>query len=197
MPECRFAVVPGWGTTAEDRRLLECMPNVSFLPNARDIDDLLAPTRVLLAPSLWYEGFGLIVMEALLRGIPVVASDSGGLCDSKQGTGYVIPVRLIERYQAAYDELAMPRPVVPSNDPSPWVAAIRQLLTGPAAYLAESARSRSAAERFVARLDAGALERYLQRLHPRGHQHRERASIETLSPEKRALLLERLRRRKK
>ena len=195
MPDCRLAVVPGWGTTAEDRRALECLPNVSFLPNARDIDDLLAPTRVLLAPSLWYEGFGLIVMEALLRGIPVIASDSGGLCDSKQGTGYVIPVRLIERYQAAYDELAMPRPVVPANDPAPWVAAIGELLTGRDAYHAESARSRAAAERFVAGLDAGSLARYLERLTPRGHRHRELSSIETLSPEKRALLLERLRHR--
>jgi glycosyltransferase involved in cell wall biosynthesis len=197
LPDCRFAVVPGWGTTAEDRRALERLPNVSFLPNARDIDDLLAPTRVLLAPSLWYEGFGLIVMEALLRGIPVIASDSGGLCDSKQGTGYVIPVRLIERYQAAYDELAMPRPVVPANDPAPWVAAIGELLTGRDTYHAESARSRAAAEAFVAGLEPGALGRYLEHLTPSGHRHREFLSIETLSPEKRALLLERLRHRRK
>jgi glycosyltransferase involved in cell wall biosynthesis len=197
MTDCRFAVVPGWGTTAEDRRALECLPNVSFLPNARDIDDLLAPTRILLAPSLWYEGFGLIVMEALLRGIPVVASDSGGLCDSKQGTGYVLPVRLIERYQAAYDELAMPRPVVPANDPAPWVAAVGELLTRRDIYQAESARSRAAADRFVAGLDGGSLARFLEGLVRRGHRHGERGSIETLSPEKRALLLERLRQRKK
>jgi len=197
MPDRQFAVVPGWGTTAEDRRVLERLPNVSFLPNTRDIDDLLALTRVLLAPSLWYEGFGLIVMEALLRGIPAIASDSGGLRDSKYGTGYVIPVRLIERYQAAFDELAMPRPVVPSNDPAPWVAAIEELLSSREAYQAESARSRAAAHRFVAGLDAGALERYLERLTPHGQRHRERATIETLSPEKRALLLARLRHRKK
>jgi glycosyltransferase involved in cell wall biosynthesis len=125
----------------------------------------------------------------------VVASDSGGLCDSKQGTGYVIPVRLIERYHSNYDELAMPRPVGPSNDPAPWVAAVSELLTGRETYQAESARSRAAAERFVAGLDAGSLARYLERLTPRGHRHRELSSIETLSPEKRALLLERLRHR--
>jgi hypothetical protein len=127
----------------------------------------------------------------------VVASDSGGLCDSKQGTGYVIPVCLIERYQAAYDELAMPRPVVPSNDPAPWVAAVSELLTGRDAYQAESARSRAAAEGFVAGLDACGLARYLERLTPLGHQHRELSTIEALSPEKRALLLERLRQRRK
>jgi glycosyltransferase involved in cell wall biosynthesis len=136
-------------------------------------------------------------MEALLRGIPVVASDSGGLCDSKRGTGYVIPVHLIERYQAAYDELAMPRPVVPENDPAPWVAAIEELRNSLNAYRAESARSRAAAQLFIAGLDAGAFERYLERLARRGQHHRQHSTIETLSPEKRALLLARLHHRQK
>ena len=70
---------------------LEKLPNVQFLPNARNIDDVLTRTSILLMPSLWYEGFGLIVMESMLRGIPVVASDSGGLTEAKRGTGYVIP----------------------------------------------------------------------------------------------------------
>ena len=70
-------------------------------------------------PSLWYEGFGLIVMESMLRGIPVVASDSGGLVEAKHGTGYVIPVNTIERYEPVFDEHAMPKPVVPENDAAP------------------------------------------------------------------------------
>ena len=36
-------------------------------------------------PSLWFEGFGLIAMEAMLRGLPVIASDSGGLEEAKAG----------------------------------------------------------------------------------------------------------------
>src|ERR1017187_5820058 len=103
LPETEFGVVPGWGTTARDRRALERLPNVRFLPNARHIDEVLARTRVLLMPSLWYEGFGLIVMESMLRGIPVVASDAGGLVEAKHGTGYVIPVNTIERYLPVFD----------------------------------------------------------------------------------------------
>jgi glycosyltransferase involved in cell wall biosynthesis len=196
LPACRFGVVPGWGTTGEDRRALERLPNVQFLPNARKIDDILARTRVLLMPSLWYEGFGLIVMESMLRGIPVVASNSGGLEEAKRGTGYVIPVDTIERYQPVFDEHAMPKPVVPDNDAAPWVAAIEELLTDRAAWQRESAASRAVAERFVSGLDAGEMERFLLRLRPGTAHHAERPTIEGLSPEKRALLLERLHKRK-
>ena len=200
LPEIEFGAVPGWGTTASDRRALERLPNVRFLPNARHIDEVLAGTRVLLMPSLWYEGFGLIVMESMLRGIPVVASDAGGLVEAKHGTGYVIPVNTIERYEPVFDEHAMPRPVVRPNDPVPWVAALRELLSGGAAYRRESQASRTAALRFAGGLDAADMERYLTSLPVRedrrpdgGHGH---ATIESLSPEKRALLLERLRKRK-
>jgi glycosyltransferase involved in cell wall biosynthesis len=196
MPDVGFAVVPGWGTTTEDRRALERLGNVRFLPNARYIDEVLARTRVLLMPSLWYEGFGLIVMESMLRGIPVVASDSGGLVEAKLGTGYVIPVHTIERYEPVFDEHAMPRPVIRENDATPWVAALRELLGDRAAYQRESRASRAAAGTFVAGLDAAAMERYLLSLRPRAHSQIAHATIESLSPEKRTLLLERLRKRK-
>ena len=200
LPAYEFAVVPGWGTTAADRQALARLPNVRILPNARDIDDILAQTRVLLMPSLWYEGFGLIVMESLLRGIPVVASDSGGLKEAKQGTGYVIPVHTIERYQPVFDEHAMPKPVVLENDAAPWVAAITELLEDRGAYERESAASRTAASRFVSRLDAGDLARYFADLKPAAAPKLSVSAppprIESLSPEKRALLLQRLHQRK-
>ena len=194
-PEVDFGVVPGWGTTTEDSAALNRLPNVRVLPRARDIGDLLARTRVLLVPSLWYEGFGLIAMEAMLRGIPVVASDSGGLKEAKRGTGYVIPVRTIERYQPAFDEHAMPKPVVPANDVQPWLDALDRLLGARDAYRRESASSRAAAEAFVASVDPAAMERYLVALRPFAEAPTSPATVESLSPEKRALLLQWLRRR--
>ena len=195
MPEREFGVVPGWGTTRDDCRALARLPNVQILPNARNIEDVLARTRVLLMPSLWYEGFGLIVMESMLRGIPVVASDAGGLAEAKRGTGYVIPVKTIERYQPVFDEHAMPLPVVERHDPAPWIAALTELLGDREAYERESRASKAAAERFVGGLDAAEMERYLQSLSP-GMAQTGHATMESLSPEKRALLLERLRKRR-
>src|SRR3954454_5173989 len=187
-----FGVVLGWGTTAEDRHDLLSLPNARILPNARNIDDVLARTRILLMPSLWYEGFGLIVMEAMLRGIPVVSSDSGGLKEAKRGTGYVIPVRTIEKYQPVFDEHAMPKPVAPANDVAPWAAAVEELLGDGAAYERESAASRATAEQFVSGLDAADMERYLVSLKPAAKALPEAVTVESLSPEKRALLLQRL-----
>jgi glycosyltransferase involved in cell wall biosynthesis len=197
LPGVRFGATPGWGTTSADLLALGRLPNVEILPNPAGIDELLRGTRVLLMPSLWYEGFGLIVMEAMLRGIPVVASDSGGLPEAKQGTGYVIPVAGIERYLPVFDEQFMPEPVAPRNDAAPWVAAVRELLSDSAAYARESEASREAAGGFVSTLDAGAMERFLLSLGAGGRAAAppESATIESLSPGRRALLLERLRRR--
>jgi glycosyltransferase involved in cell wall biosynthesis len=193
LPAHEFGVVLGWGTTAEDRHDLLRLPNVHILPNARNIDDIFARTRILLMPSLWYEGFGLTVMEAMLRGIPVISSDAGGLKEAKRGTGYVIPVQMIERYQPAFDEHAMPKPVAPSNDVAPWLAAIEKLTADRASYERESAASRHAAGEFVGALDAAEMERYLCGLRPTAPKTKPAApTIESLSPEKRALLLQRL-----
>jgi glycosyltransferase involved in cell wall biosynthesis len=196
LPSLEFGVVPGWGTTGEDRAALSGLANVHVLPNAREIEVLLAQTRILVMPSLWYEGFGLIAMEAMLRGIPVIASDSGGLKEAKRGTGYVIPVRTIERYHPVFDEHAMPKPVVPANDVAPWIDAVQTLVGDRAAYESESAASREAAGAFVAALEPGAIERYLSGLHPFSTAlPAEQATVESLSPEGRTLLLQRLKRR--
>jgi hypothetical protein len=73
---------------------------------------------------------------------------------------------------------------------------VRELLTDRAAYQRESLGSRTAAQRFVGTLDAADLERYLTSLQARPDVQPGPATIESLSPEKRALLLERLRKRK-
>jgi len=168
LPEVRFGWVPGWGTTSEDRRRLAALPNVEPLPNARTIDDLLARTRVLLMPSLWYEGFGLIVVEAMLRGIPVISSEAGGLLEAKMGTRFAIPTPPVKRYQMVFDDRGMPRPVLPPLDAGPWVEALSTLLADRAVYERESAVSCDRAAQFVAEIDPGALEKLLSDLQPAG-----------------------------
>ncbi len=164
MPDVPFAAVPTWGTTPTDRAALEQLPNVRLLPPADDIDAIFAQTRLLLVPSLWDEAFGLVVVEAMLRGIPVLASTAGGLPEAKLGTDFVLPVRPIERFTDTLDQNLLPVPIVPEQDAGPWQAALRRLLDDRALYEQQSVQARAAAGQFVAGLSAAPFEAFLLRL---------------------------------
>jgi glycosyltransferase involved in cell wall biosynthesis len=194
-PHLRFAGLNGWGTTQADRAAMAAEANVELLANVPDIDEVLGQARVLLMPSLWYEGFGLITMEAMLRGVPVIASDSGGLAEAKAGTGYVIPVRPVEKYEPVFDDTGMPRAVAPEQDIEPWARALETLTTDHKAWEEEARRSKAAAEGFVARLDAGDFERWLTGLTPAVQTTADR--VKALDPAQKAKLAALLQARKK
>lgn len=56
-------------------------------------DDLLARSRVFAMPALWDEPFGIVGVEALAAGVPVVATDVGGIPSwlDDQETGLLVP----------------------------------------------------------------------------------------------------------
>jgi len=193
-PACGFGALPGWGTTAADRARIAAHGNIALLPSCPHIADFLGRSRILLMPSLWYEGFGLIVMEAMLHGIPVIASDAGGLVEAKMGTPFVVHAPMIERYEPVFDEHALPKPVIEPVDLQSWADTLCLLLTDGALYQQVSAASREAALGFVGGLDAGRMLQYLQSLTP-GDILPERPSLASLSPAKRALLLQKARSR--
>ena len=184
-PQIPFAGLVGWGTTSADREAMQRVPNVQILEPVGSIDEVLRTARLLLMPSIWFEGFGLIAMEAMLRGVPVVASDAGGLVEAKRGTGFVIPVVPVQRFEPNFDEAHMPKPIDQPQDLEPWVDALRTLSTDPAAYRAEAAASRQAGLNFVSQLRAADFADLLTSL-PKPTE---------LSDAKRALLAQRLRRR--
>jgi glycosyltransferase involved in cell wall biosynthesis len=199
-PQVAFGALPGWGTTSNDLAALRTLPNIALLPTCPDIGDILSKTRVLLVPSLWIEGFGLVVMEAQLRGLPVIASDAGGLPEAKAGTGFVIPVQPIERYDPVFDERGMPKPVTAPQNIEPWADALSALLTDRTLYERESAAARAAAGHFLSSLNPSRMTEFLATLRPAPAEPPPTeagrdATLQNLSPEKRALLLRRLRQR--
>src|SRR6202035_651913 len=58
---------------------------VTFLGHCSDVPDLMAAADLLVGPSHCGEPHGLVVGEAMACGIPVVASDIGGLAAMMRG----------------------------------------------------------------------------------------------------------------
>ena len=196
MPRVRFAAVPTWGTNEADRTALARLPNVEVLDPVDEIDTLLRRTRVLLVPSLWAEARSRITVEAMLRGVPVLASDVGGIPEAKMGVPYLLPVRPVEKYHGRLDEQMVPVAEVPPQDTGPWRAALERLLSDRAHYEEISAQSREAAAAYAANLNVLPFENLLRetaekprRAPAAGAAILPAASLlERLSPEKRRLL---------
>jgi glycosyltransferase involved in cell wall biosynthesis len=60
-----------------DRSFLELLGRCT----AEEVSTLMTNARFLLVPSLWYEGFPMVVVEAFSRGLPVIASRLGSLAE--------------------------------------------------------------------------------------------------------------------
>lgn len=125
-PEIPFLFVEAWtlweGQFNEIMSEIEALPNVTFMRKTSDMSKVYGRTKVLLAPSQWEEAWGRVASEAHCSGIPVIASDRGGLPQAVGPGGVVLP----------HD--------APTTE---WVAALRRLWTDEAAYreLSEAAVS--------------------------------------------------------
>lgn len=207
LPDVQFAAVPTWATAEEEIEEMRMAPNITILKPSEDINDIYRNTKVFLMPSLWGESFGQVVVEAMLRGIPVIASEVGGLPEAKLGLDYLLPVEQIQEYSTANSLMgSVAQPVVPEQDLEPWVQALERLVTDPQEYRILSEASYEKAAQFHASVGFEAFERYFQEISESVPSEKDLLPegkegiiwrVNTLSPEKRNQLLILLQERRK
>jgi glycosyltransferase involved in cell wall biosynthesis len=162
LPNFEFAAVPTWGTTYQDRVLLERNSNISLLEPSSDFDQILSQTRILLVPSLWLENIPLVIIEAMLRGIPVISSNVGGIEEVNLGTGFMVAVKPIERVTHSFNQNKTIIPLVPDQEIKPWYDAVLQLLSNRELYYQQSNLVRSASYQFVSQIKIESFEDFLR-----------------------------------
>ena len=81
--------------TAKLKAIAKNNPNVQFLGfvPGNDLWRLMAQASVVVVPSVWEEVYGLVALEALCYGTPVVVAKSGGLQEvvGDSGAGLIVP----------------------------------------------------------------------------------------------------------
>lgn len=155
-PEADFGAVPTWGTSTTLLDRLHSQSNVQILEPHDDVEEILTQTSILLVPSLWPETFGYVVPEAMLRGIPVLASDVGGLPEAKLGVDYVLPV-VPGRFNGQTFEF-------PTQNIEPWKVALGNLLHDQRIYRRCADQSRAAATQFVRQVSADQFTQWIESL---------------------------------
>lgn len=96
LPALRFLAVTTLWTKSIHEKALQELPNVVICPGRNAVAEIYKKTAVLLVPSIWSEAFGLVAVEAQLRGIPVVSSDHYGLKEANMCEELRVPVQLVQ-----------------------------------------------------------------------------------------------------
>lgn len=140
-PDIRFLAVEGRGQAGWLARTgldLAGVRNLHVLPPTTDPRRFYGVSRLVLVPSLVRETLGRVAVEALLNGLPVLASDRGGLPEALAGAGFLFPMGEDHRP----DGSTLPT----AADVRPWLETIVRLWDDTAFHRAANRRACAAAE---------------------------------------------------
>jgi glycosyltransferase involved in cell wall biosynthesis len=128
-PHIPFAFVEGWPLTPEYKaKLLNTLiqfPNITLHPATDDMKQVYGKCRILLAPSRWEEAYGRVVSEAQMSGIPVIASNRGGLPESVGTGGILLDPDATEEWVIAINRLWHDETYYESISAMAWRHSIR------------------------------------------------------------------------
>ncbi len=150
--------------------------NLHRMANTPDPRDFYSVSRMILMPSLWNESFGRVPVEAMINGIPVLASDRGSLPEVIGEAGFLIPIP--DRYTPRS------RIVPTAEEVEPWISRITQLWDDEDFYNETSRRCRQAAEAYREDIVADQYAAFFRQVANCEHGlHRDQAEVSTVRPE--------------
>jgi glycosyltransferase involved in cell wall biosynthesis len=116
------------------------LPSVAIANNTSDVKLVYARTSVILYPSLWFETAGKVPLEANANGIPVLASNIGGIPEMLDGAGYLFdpPAACLSAWES---------PPPPAYVEA-WLTVLDRLHNDPQEHADAVRRARAAAERY-------------------------------------------------
>lgn len=94
LSEFKFLFVEAWSINNDYRKFLlseiNRIGNIELMSETMNPRQIYERTKVLIVPSICEEAFGRVAMEAQINGIPVVATNIGGLPESVGNGGILI-----------------------------------------------------------------------------------------------------------
>jgi glycosyltransferase involved in cell wall biosynthesis len=142
-PDIPLLIVEGRGKTSLLEQMgldLGGLSNLHRLEITPDPRNFYRISKLILMPSLWNESFGLVAAEAMISGIPVLASNRGALPETLGNAGFLfdIPPQYTPETQT-----------VPSEEEiEPWVKTIIRLWDDALFYEQASQAARAEAKRW-------------------------------------------------
>ena len=137
-PQARLRIVGDGPLLAEARRLVASFAlgdTVHFTGRLAPagVESMLRDAWALVAPSIWAEPYGLVAAEAILRGVPVVASLAGGFAETVQDrvSGLLVPNGDIGQLASALEDVASGRAFPGQQIPADAVSRLAQRLSPP------------------------------------------------------------------
>ena len=147
----KFLFVEGRGTRATIHALCPAvlaLPTIGIADNTADVKLVYERSKVILFPSVWFETAGKVLLEANANGIPVLATNIGGIPEMLDGAGYLFdpPQACVDKWDtpAPADYVAKWLDVLDRlhNDPAEWDDAVRRAKAADSRYdLARLAQS--------------------------------------------------------
>lgn len=109
-PKFNFIIV---GSGPEEERISQISQSIlnitflGFIPN-KELNTIYLQSSILCIPSLYEEGFGRVVIESIASGLPVVASNLGGLPEALDSSVAVLIKPNIKNFTLALKRISNP-----------------------------------------------------------------------------------------